>query len=72
MTENKRSGKVVMSFSTDERDMRTPRALELMLPWILKKNTKCLMLLVKNLVLPSKSWCCWISAEGRINAAGPS
>nr|GEX02205.1 putative ribonuclease H-like domain-containing protein [Tanacetum cinerariifolium] len=28
------------------------------------------MLLVKNLVLPSKSWCCWISAaEGRINAA---
>nr|GEV13210.1 hypothetical protein [Tanacetum cinerariifolium] len=29
-------------------------ALELMLPWILKKNTKCLMLLVKNLVLASK------------------
>nr|GEW13647.1 hypothetical protein [Tanacetum cinerariifolium] len=28
--------------------------LELMLPWILKKNTKYLMLLVKNLVLPSK------------------
>nr|GEW79987.1 putative ribonuclease H-like domain-containing protein [Tanacetum cinerariifolium] len=28
------------------------------------------MLLVKNLVLPSKSSCCWISAaEGRINAA---
>nr|GEW60582.1 ribonuclease H-like domain-containing protein [Tanacetum cinerariifolium] len=45
-------------------------ALELMLPWILKKNTKCLMLLVKNLVLPSKSLCRWISAaEGRINAA---
>nr|GEZ21844.1 synaptobrevin, longin-like domain protein [Tanacetum cinerariifolium] len=34
------------------------------------KNTKCLMLLVKNLVLPNKSSCCWISvAEGRINAA---
>nr|GEY18352.1 DNA-directed DNA polymerase [Tanacetum cinerariifolium] len=32
----------------------TIKALELMLPWILKKNTKCLMLLVKNLVLPSK------------------
>nr|GEW68623.1 reverse transcriptase domain-containing protein [Tanacetum cinerariifolium] len=28
--------------------------LELMLPWILKKNIKCLMLLVKNLVLLSK------------------
>nr|GEX64538.1 integrase, catalytic region, zinc finger, CCHC-type, peptidase aspartic, catalytic [Tanacetum cinerariifolium] len=30
------------------------QALELMLSWILKKNTNCLMLLVKNLVLPSK------------------
>nr|GFA50381.1 hypothetical protein [Tanacetum cinerariifolium] len=40
---------------------------------ILKKNTKCLMLLVKNLVLPSKSLCCWISAaEGRINVAESS
>nr|GEV37183.1 hypothetical protein [Tanacetum cinerariifolium] len=29
-------------------------ALELMLPWILKKNTKCLMLLMKDLLLPSK------------------
>nr|GEZ46209.1 ribonuclease H-like domain-containing protein [Tanacetum cinerariifolium] len=29
-------------------------ALEMMLPWILKKNTKYLMLLVKDLVLPSK------------------
>nr|GEZ37463.1 hypothetical protein [Tanacetum cinerariifolium] len=29
--------------------------LELMLPWILKKNTKCLMLLVKDLVLSSKN-----------------
>nr|GFC68712.1 hypothetical protein [Tanacetum cinerariifolium] len=28
-------------------------ALELMLPWSLKKNTKCLMLLVKNLELPA-------------------
>nr|GFD01950.1 integrase, catalytic region, zinc finger, CCHC-type, peptidase aspartic, catalytic [Tanacetum cinerariifolium] len=38
-------------------------ALELMLPWSLKKNTKCLLLLVKILVLPGKSdaagYCCW-------------
>nr|GEU49884.1 retrovirus-related Pol polyprotein from transposon TNT 1-94 [Tanacetum cinerariifolium] len=39
-------------------------ALELMLPWSLKKNTKCLVLMVKILVLPGKSdaagYCCWI------------
>nr|GEW55875.1 ribonuclease H-like domain-containing protein [Tanacetum cinerariifolium] len=37
-------------------------ALKLMLPWSIKKNTKCLLLLVKILVMPGKSnaagYCC--------------
>nr|GEV21545.1 hypothetical protein [Tanacetum cinerariifolium] len=49
---------------TLETDVEILGALELMLPWSLKKNTKCLLLLVKILVLPGKSdaagYYCWI------------